>query len=148
MKTMKVKLLVSRSGEDGSFSAGDIIDVSEREAVALIRNGSAEPKDKKAYEKAIADEEDAIKIAAEKEAEITAIIKNDTLVSELRGLYAQVALKAAQIEGVVLTDEEVEAFVEKSMNGEDPDESNQGNLDEQQKDENDSNAPDKGEGKE
>lgn len=117
---MKVKLLVSRSGEDGSFSAGDMIDVPEREAVALIRNGSAEPKDKKAYEKAIADEEDAIKIAAEKEAEITAIIEKDTFISELRDLYAQVARKAAQIEGVVLTDEEIEAFVEKSMNGEDP----------------------------
>lgn len=117
---MKVKLLVSRSGEDGSFSAGDTIEVSEREAVALIRNGSAEPKDKKVYEKAIADEEDAIKTAAEVEAQKTAILEKDTLILELRELYAQVARKTAQIEGVVLSDEEVEAFVEKSMIGEDP----------------------------
>lgn len=120
MKTLKVTLLVSRSGEDGSHAPGDVIEVSEMEAISLINNGSAEAKDKKAYASAI-DRIEKEKIEeAEKSAQLNAILLKDTLMAELRDLYAQIARKTAQIEGVILTDEEIEAFVEKSMNGEDP----------------------------
>lgn len=128
--TLKLILLTGRSGDDGSYSPGDPITLPIREAIALVESDQAKPTNKKEYEKAL----DALaKIKHdddEREAQATAILEKDTLVSELRGLYAQVALKAAQIEGVILTDEEVEAFVEKSMNGEDPgDEENKDGAD-------------------
>jgi len=40
---MKVKLLVSRSGADGSFSPGDEIEVSPDEAARMIAAGQAQP---------------------------------------------------------------------------------------------------------
>lgn len=120
MDTLKVKLLVSRSGEDGSHSPGDTIDLPIKEALSLIDSDQATPVNKKAYETAV----NAIKALqtaeAEKEAQRTAVLEKETLTAELRDLYAQVARKVAQIEGVVLSDEEVEEFVEKSMKGEDP----------------------------
>jgi hypothetical protein len=39
---MKIKLLVSRSGADGAFGRGDIIEVSEAEAVRMIAAEQAE----------------------------------------------------------------------------------------------------------
>lgn len=120
MKTLRVKLLVSRSGEDGSHAPGDVIEVGEMEAISLINNGSAEPKDKKAYESVIARIEKEKIEEAEKAAQAQAILDKETLTQELIDLYRQVARKSAQIEGVILTDEEVEAFIEKSMKGEDP----------------------------
>ena len=40
---MKVKLLVSRSGADGSQSPGEVVEVSTKEGQALIDSGQAEP---------------------------------------------------------------------------------------------------------
>lgn len=40
---VKVKLLVSRSGPDGSFAPGDEIEVSANEAKRMIERGQAEP---------------------------------------------------------------------------------------------------------
>lgn len=40
---MKVKLLISRSGKDFTQSAGEVVEVSEREGAALIDAGKAEP---------------------------------------------------------------------------------------------------------
>ena len=40
---MKVKLLVSRSGADGSFSPGDVITVTGDEAKRMIEAGQAQP---------------------------------------------------------------------------------------------------------
>lgn len=120
MKKFKVKLSVSRSGVDGSHAAGDTIEVLENEFIALIQSNQASPINKKEYEAVIAKIDQVKTEEAEKEAQATAILKKEILTGELRDLYAQVACKAAQIDGVVLTDEEVEAFVEKSMNGEDP----------------------------
>lgn len=47
---MKVKLLVGRSGMDGSNVAGDVIDVPEREAVALVVSQQATAEDPKLEE--------------------------------------------------------------------------------------------------
>lgn len=118
--TLELKLLTGRSGDDGSYSPGDKIKLPIKEAIALVESDQAIPTSKKEYEKALALIDKAKTEEAEKEAQVNAILEKETLASELRDLYAQVARKAAQIEGIVLTDEEVEAFVEKSMNGEDP----------------------------
>lgn len=40
---MKVKLLISRAGKGFSQTAGDVVDVNEREGAALIDAGKAEP---------------------------------------------------------------------------------------------------------
>lgn len=120
MNTLKLKLLTGRSGDDGSYSPGDTIDLPIKEALALIDSDQALPTNKKAYEAAIAIIKAQKTADAEQEAQIAAILEKDTLTAELRDLYAQVARKVAQIEGVVLSDEEVEEFVEKSMKGEDP----------------------------
>lgn len=120
MKKFKVKLLVSRSGVDGSHAAGDTIEVLENEFIALIQSNQAVPTNKKEYESVTAKIDQTNREEAEKEAQVTAILEKEALTLELIDLYRQVARKAAQIEGVVLSDEEVEAYVEKSMNGEDP----------------------------
>lgn len=118
--TLKVKLLTGRSGEDGSYSPGDSVELPIKEALALIDSEQAIASNKKAYEAAIAGIEAQKTADAEREAQRTAVLEKETLTAELRDLYAQVARKVAQIEGVILSDEEVEAFVEKSMKGEDP----------------------------
>lgn len=117
---LRLKLLTGRSGDDGSYSPGDQIELPIKEAIALVESDQAIPTSKKEYEKALALIDKAKTEEAEKEAQINAIIEKETLTLELIDLYRQVARKAAQIEGIVLTDEEAEAFVEKSMNGEDP----------------------------
>lgn len=118
--TLELKLLTGRSGDDGSYSPGDKIKLPIKEAIALVESDQAIPTSKKEYEKALALIDKAKTEEAEKEAQVNAILEKETLIGELHDLYAQIALKAAQIEGVVLSDEEVEAFVKKSMNGEDP----------------------------
>lgn len=122
--TLKLILLTGRSGDDGSYSPGDPITLPIREAIALVESDQAKPTNKKEYEKALDILAQIKNDDDEREAQATAILEKEVLTGELRDLYAQVALKAAQIEGVVLTDEEVEAFVEKSMNGEDPGDEN------------------------
>ena len=39
---MKIKLIVSRSGSDGAFAPGDIIDVSNEEAERMVSAGQGE----------------------------------------------------------------------------------------------------------
>lgn len=117
---LEVKLLTGRSGDDGSYSPGDKIKLVAKEAIALVKSEQAVPTNKKEYENALATIDQIKRNNDEIEAQITAILEKETLVGELRDLYVKVAHKSAQIEGVILTDEEVEAFVEKSMNGEDP----------------------------
>lgn len=120
MNTLKIKLLTGRSGDDGSYLPGESIELPIKEALTLIDSDQALPTNKKAYEAAILKLETQKNTEAEKEAQRTAVLEKETLASELHDLYAQVARKVAQIEGVILTDEEVEEFVEKSMKGEDP----------------------------
>lgn len=44
---MKVKLLISRSGVDGAFSPGDVIDVDEKTAQRMFLAGQCQIMDKK-----------------------------------------------------------------------------------------------------
>lgn len=50
---MKIKLLVSRSGPDGAFNAGDEIDVETEEAGRMIGAGQAEPVREAKVERAV-----------------------------------------------------------------------------------------------
>ncbi len=118
MKKLKIKLLTGRSGADGSFVPGDKIDVDAKEAVALVESEQAEPLNKAEYAKfkeslaAQAAEE------AQREAKANAIMQKEALELELKELYVKVAYKHAEIEGVVLSDEELEAFVTAALSGE------------------------------
>lgn len=118
MSKLQIKLLTGRSGSDGSHMPGDKIEVGLREAITLINSHQAEPVNKAAYEKALKTIEDENIKKDEREAEINAVMHKEILELELKDLYRQVALKTAEIEGVILTDEEVEAFVAVSLEGE------------------------------
>lgn len=118
MKTLQIKLLTGRSGPSGSHMPGEKIEVGLKEAIALIKSHQAEPTNKAAYEKALKTIEDENLKQAEREAQINAVLHKETLDIELKDLYRQVALKTAEIEGVILTDEEIEAFVAVSLEGE------------------------------
>jgi len=118
---MKVKFIASLCGGSEDYHPSkDDKEVEDNEALRLIDAGIAIPSSKKEYEQVLARINKKNIEDAEKEAQANAILEKETLIGELRDLYAQVARKSAQIEGIVLTDEEVEGFVEKSMNGEDP----------------------------
>lgn len=117
---MKVKFIASLCGGSEDYHPGDERDIEDTEALRLIDADIAVPKNKKEYEQVLTRIEQSNTQEAEKLAQATAILEKEALVLELMDLYRQVARKAAQIEGIVLTDEEVEAFIEKSMNGEDP----------------------------
>ena len=118
MSKLKVKLLTGRSGTDGSFVPGDKIDLPLKEALLLIAKEQAEPVTKKAYEAALAKQKKQDDDDAEREAELKAVLEKETLELELRELYRQVALKVAAIEGIILSDEEITAFVDEKMQGE------------------------------
>lgn len=118
MSKLKVKLLTGRSGDDGSFVPGDKIDLPLKEALILIEKGQAEPVVKKAYEAALAKKKEQDDADSQKEAELNAALKKEALELELRELYRQVALKVAAIEGIILSDEEITAFVDEKMQGE------------------------------
>jgi hypothetical protein len=118
MSKIKIKLLTGRSGPEGSSIPGDTIEVGFREAVALVESNQAEATNKAAYTKALASLADEKTKADEREAEINAVMHKETLELELKELYKNVALKTAEIEGVILTDEEIESFVAISLEGE------------------------------
>ncbi len=118
MSKLEIKLLTGRVSSDGSHAPGEKISVGLKEAVALIESEQAEPVNKKAYMAALGTiAADKVK-EDEREAQINAILHKEALELELKDLYRQVALKTAEIEGVILTDEEVEAFVAVSLEGE------------------------------
>lgn len=50
---MKVKLLVSRVTNDAAQNRGDVIDVSDAEAISIISAGQAEPWREPAVERAV-----------------------------------------------------------------------------------------------
>lgn len=50
---MKVKLLVARAAATGSENRGDVVDVSDAEAVRMIEAGQAEPVRGQEPEKAV-----------------------------------------------------------------------------------------------
>lgn len=118
MSKLKVKLLTGRSGTDGSFVPGDKIELPLNEALILIQKEQAEPVVKKAYEEALTKEKKQAEDEAVREAELNAALHKESLELELRELYTQVALKVAELEGIILSDEEITAFVDEKMQGE------------------------------
>lgn len=118
MSKLKVKLLTGRSGTDGSFVPGDKIDLPLKEALTLIQKEQAEPVVKQAYEEALTKEKKQAEDEAVREAELNAALHKESLELELRELYTQVALKVSQLEGIILSDEEITAFVDEKMQGE------------------------------
>ena len=117
MSILKVKLLTGRSGTNGSFVPGDKLDLPLKEALTLIARAQAEPANKKEYAAALAKQKQQEDEDAQKEAQLKAALEKEALELELRELYRQVALKVAAIEGIILSDEEIAAFVDEKMQG-------------------------------
>lgn len=118
MSKLKVKLLTGRSGNDGSNLPGDTIELDAKEAVALVKSEQAQPINKKLYEDALASLSQRDNEEREREAKANAIMQREVLELELKDLYRQVALKHAQLEGVILDDISIEEFVTLSLEGE------------------------------
>ena len=115
----KIRLLVGRSGSDGSHSPGDVIELPDKEAVRLVEIGSAEPVNKKAFEnivEKVRKAEDERK-AIEEQNRIR--LERETYELELESLYGQVVELEAALAGVRLTDEEKTALIEGLKNRED-----------------------------
>ncbi|WP_345969636.1 hypothetical protein WCX72_09945 [Sulfurimonas sp. HSL1-6] len=120
MDKLKVVLNTGLSGTDGSFGAGEEVDLPLEEALLRIERGEAEPKVKKHYEAALEKREKLAQEAAEKQAAIDAVAKKDELTERLRGIYREEAEVSAALAGVILSDEEIEDFVKTRMEGEPP----------------------------
>ncbi len=109
---MKLKLLQHLSGANGVLEVGQEIEVTDIQAVAYIEKGIAEPKTKKELE-AFLKKADGIKAKKlEDEAKAKAILENGVIQNELNELYLAVVLKEAELNGEVLSDEEVLEAVE------------------------------------
>jgi len=113
---MKIKLLSPLSGVKGSFGIGEIINVSDLEAVRLVEKGLAEPVNKKEFATLIAklEKEKRAKEEAQKLAEVQA--QKEKAEAELNGLYARVVELEAYLAGMTLTDEEKFKAVEELKN--------------------------------
>jgi hypothetical protein len=113
---MKIKLLSPLSGVKGSFGIGEVINVSDLEAVRLVEKGLAEPVNKKQFTELIEkiEEEKRAKEEAQKLAEVQA--QKEKAEAELNGLYARVVELEAYLAGVTLTDEEKFQAVEELKN--------------------------------
>lgn len=110
---MKLELLMPLSGTNGTFEAGEEITVGD-DATALryVEKGIAKFKNKQEHD-AFLKKVDAIKKQeAEKKAQAEAIIKQEQLRAELNSLAAQIVIKAAQVNGVSLNEEEIVEGVE------------------------------------
>jgi len=118
MSKIKIKLLTGRSGPEGSYMPGDTIEVGFREAFVLVESNQAEATNKALYTKALQSLEEEKLKEQERQAQINAVTHKETLEAELKELYSKVALKTAEIEGVILTDEEIDSFVAVSLEGE------------------------------
>ena len=114
---MKLELLMPLSGPNGTFEKGEEIAVAD-DAAALryIEKGIAKFKNKKEHD-AFLKKIDAIKEEqARRKAEAEALIKQEQLRAELNSLCAQVVIKAAEVNGVVLSDQQIVDGVEALLN--------------------------------
>jgi len=104
---MKIKLLVGRSDANGSSpSAGDEIEVSDREAYALISTNRAKPKVKKEYTELLQRLEVAEQEATAQESKLLAVQKEKELKDEA---YALLEDLRAIVSTIVIIDS---AFVD------------------------------------
>lgn len=113
---MKVILTQHLSGAK-SYEAGSEIEVSDSEAASMIKKGMAELKTPEETAKFFKKLETVEKKRAEAEAEAKAILEKDRLENELVGLYHDVVLKEAEINGAILEPEEILAMVENLKKG-------------------------------
>ena len=108
---MKVILLQHLSGAK-TYAPGDSVEVSEKEASSMIKKGIAKLKTQNEtnefFAKITKDEESK----AEAEAEAKAILEKEQLEAELNGLYNDVVLKEAELNGVILNGEQILEMVE------------------------------------
>lgn len=115
---LKVELLTSRSGKDGSFGPGEKIDLPVREGITRIARGEAKPVKKAEYEAALRHFEGIEAESAEKQARIDAIARQEELTSRLEAIYREEAEVAAALAGIVPTEYEIADFVKTRMEGE------------------------------
>jgi len=104
---MKLILKQHLSGADGVFEIGDSIEVEDKQAVAFIEKGIAAPETEKeleAFMKKVA----GIKAKKlEDDAKVKAILEQSVIQNDLNELYLAVVLKEAELNGEVLSDEEI-----------------------------------------
>lgn len=108
---MKIVLLQHLSGAK-TFAVGDELDVDDAQAIRFINKGIAKCKNKADLEKL---RERVTKIETEnasRYAEAKAILEKDILEAELNGLYNDVVLKEAALNGVVLDGKQILEMVE------------------------------------
>lgn len=109
---MKLILKQHLSGANGTFEVGEEITVTDEQAIAYIGKGIAEPKTKKELDTFLK-KVDGIKAKKlEDEAKSKAILEKSKIQNELNKLYEEVVLKEAELNGEVLSDDEVLEGVE------------------------------------
>jgi len=104
--------MVALSGTDGSKKKGDPIEVHEDAVLGYLKKGIAEFKTKKEHDAFMEKIEQKEAEANERTAEANAILKKEQLGAELNGLYHDVVLKEAELNGVVLDGEQILEMVE------------------------------------
>ena len=109
---MKLILKQHLSGADGVFNVGDTIEVADLQAVAFIEKGIAEPKTKKELDDFLSKIEGIRAKKLEDDAKVKAILEQGVIKNDLNELYLAVVLKEAELNGEVLSDEEVTNAVE------------------------------------
>ena len=101
------------SGPNGTFEAGEEITVvDDASALRYIEKGIATFDDEKEHDAFLQKVDDIKQKEAEKKAEAEAIMQQDKLRAELNSLAAQVVIKAAEVNGKHLRDEEIVDGVE------------------------------------
>lgn len=108
---MKIILLVHLSGAK-SHEAGTELDVDDAQALRFIDKDIAKCKNPADLPKLRARIEKIESDNASRDAEAKAILEKDTLEAELNGLYNDVVLKEAALNGVVLDGEQILEMVE------------------------------------
>jgi len=109
---MKLILKQHMSGADGIKEIGDTIEVTDKQAVAFIEKGIAEFKTQKELDVFMKKVSKLKADKAEAEAKANAVLKQGVIQNELNELYLAVVLKEAELNGVVLSEEEIVSAVE------------------------------------
>lgn len=104
------------SGTDGTVEVGEVITVDDFLALRYIEKGIAEPRTKKELDAFMSKMEKLKEEQAKKEAEAKAIMEKEKIEVELNSLYLDVVNKEAELEGVVLTEEQTLNMVEELKN--------------------------------
>jgi len=109
---MKLILKQHLSGASGVHEVGQEIEVTDIQAVAFIKKGIAEPKTKKELD-VFLKKVDGIKAKKlEDEAKSKAILEKSKIQNELNKLYEEAVLKEAELNGEVLSEDEIFNAVE------------------------------------